>query len=85
MICLCFVVVVYIVSVDFRVSSAVLVLCFCTMSFLRNLADSLANKVMRTVGVVPPYEVVETTAQQFAGFVTLDYNQLHQCVIFKKS
>ena len=53
------------------------------MSFLRNLADNLANKVMRTVGVVPPYEVVETTAQQFAGFVTLDYNQLRQCDLKK--
>jgi len=37
------------------------------MSFLRNLAD----KVKRAAGVVPPYEVMETTAQQFAKFVAL--------------
>ena len=40
------------------------------MSFLGNIANSLADKVKRAAGVVPPYEVIETTAQQFAKFVT---------------
>lgn len=39
------------------------------MSFFRNLADNLADKVKRVAGVVPPYEVVETSTQQFARFI----------------
>jgi len=41
------------------------------MSFLGSIANSLADKVKRAAGVVPPYEVVETTAQQFAKFVAV--------------
>jgi len=40
--------------------------CVCTMSFLGKIANSLAEKVKRAAGVVPPYEVVESTALQFS-------------------
>jgi len=43
------------------------------MSFLRNIADNIADKIKRAAGVVPPYEVVETTAQQFARCVAFGY------------
>lgn len=43
------------------------------MSFLGSIASSLADKVKRAAGMVPPYEVVETTAQQFARFVVINY------------
>jgi len=41
------------------------------MSFLGRIANSLADKVKRAAGVVPPYEVVETTVHQFTKFVAL--------------
>jgi len=47
------------------------------MSFFGSIANSLADKVKRVAGVVPPYEVVEGTAQQFAKFVAVDYYYLH--------
>ena len=43
------------------------------MSFLGSIANSLADKVKRAAGVVPPYEVVEATPQQFAKFVAVSY------------
>jgi len=43
------------------------------MSFIGSIANSLVEKAKRVAGMVPPYEVVETTAQQFAKFVAIYY------------
>jgi len=43
------------------------------MSFIGSIANSLVEKAKRVAGMVPPYEVVETTAQQFSKFVAIYY------------
>lgn len=43
------------------------------MSFLGNIANSLADKVKRAAGVVPPYEVVEAPVQQFTKCVAINF------------
>ena len=51
------------------------------MSFLGSIANSLADRVKRAAGVVPPYEVVEATAQQFARFVAIIYHLYSQSLV----
>jgi len=43
------------------------------MAFLGKIANSLADKVKRAAGVVPPYEVIEAPVLQFAKFVAFTY------------